>query len=83
MELSPAIVEECKRHAMGLVLSSWGNLTYEEVLESLGQDEQDYPSHEEIVVWQPHEDKWAEFILDEIESNYAMLVKFAKFVKED
>ena len=33
MELSPEIIEECKRNAMGLVLSEWGELTYEEVIE--------------------------------------------------
>jgi len=82
MKLSPEIIKESERIALGLVLSDWGNLTYEEVLESLGKDEQDYPSHKEIVVWQPHEDKWAEFILEEIENNYARLIQFAKFVKE-
>lgn len=82
MELSPEIIKESEDIALGLVLSDWGNLTYEEVLESLGQDEQDYPSHKEILVWQPHEDKWAEFILEEIENNYARLIQFAKFVKE-
>ena len=83
MALSTKIIKEVEDIALGLVLSNWGDLTYQEVLDSLEQDEQDYPSHEKISVWVAHDGQWAEFILEQIENNYARLIQFAEFVKED
>jgi hypothetical protein len=83
MELSPEIIEECKRNAMGLVLSEWGELTYEEVIERLENTGAEYVDDESILVWEAMENYWADFLCEQIESNYSMLVAFAKFVKEN
>lgn len=79
MELSPEVIEWCKTEALGQCLTEWGELTYEEVIESLEADEQGYPSHEEISVWQPFEGQWAEFLVDQIESLYDSYISCAKF----
>jgi hypothetical protein len=81
MALSPAIIDWCKQEALGQVLTSWGDLTYEDVIESLEGDEQSYPSHEDILVWQPFEGQWAEFLVDQIESLYSSYVKCAEFTQ--
>lgn len=82
MELSPAIIEWCKGQALGQVLTSWGDLSYEQVIESLEADEQSYPSHEDIMVWLPFEDQWAEFIVEQIQSLYDSYVACATFVTQ-
>jgi hypothetical protein len=82
MELSPEIIEECKQKAMGLVLSEWGELTYEEVIERL-EDIGTEVDDEDIIVWEAMENYWADFLCEQIESNYDMLIGFAKFVKEN
>lgn len=83
MELSENIIEECQRRALGQVLSDWGNLSYSEVVESLEGDEQSYPSHPDIVVWQPFEDQWAEFLVEHIEDLFSSFKSLAESVLEE
>jgi hypothetical protein len=67
MELSDSIINNCQQRALGQVLTDWGSLSYNEVIESLEADDQSYPSHPDIMVWQPFEDQWAEFIVEQIQ----------------
>jgi hypothetical protein len=77
MELSPEVIAKCQQKALGFVLAGWGDLTYEQVLESLEADKDGYPSHPDIMVWQPFEDQWTEFLVSEIESNFVSFKQFA------
>jgi hypothetical protein len=83
MTITPAVVEWCQNEALGQVLSDWGDLTYYQVIESLESDGQGYSSHKDIVVWQPFEDQWADFVADQISSLYTSYLDCAKFAKEN
>ncbi|CAB4124043.1 hypothetical protein UFOVP45_114 [uncultured Caudovirales phage] len=78
INLSPALINDCQQRALGHVLSEWGSLTYEQVIESLEADSDTYPTHPDIVVWQPFEDQWSKFLAEEIENLFASFKAIAE-----
>lgn len=82
MELSPEIIEACKHEALGNVLTSWENLSYEEVLERL-EDTEGIVDDEDILVWEVFENYNADVIAEAIENLYGSFLKIANFTKEN
>jgi len=77
-KLSQEIKERIEREALGQVLTSWGDLTYEQVLDSLRTDGQTWNTNENIVVWVALDENYAEYIAEHIEDVYATLANLAE-----
>lgn len=88
MKLPNNIVNACKYHALASILSDWGNLSYEQVIESLERDGQvahaikAYNSNEDILVWEPLENYTSLEILDFIQNNYDNFIEVATLAME-
>ncbi len=76
------IQEMLKRRALGQVLSSWGDLTYEQVLESLYETGQTWNDNDDISVWHALSDNYAEYIAEHIEDVHATFVDSAEAVAD-
>ena len=85
MELSPAVIEWCKREALGQCLTQWGKdseLPYDEVIEALesayDNDVDVYDTHG-IMLWEQYEDEPLKWVANQIESLYDSYICCAEF----
>ncbi len=82
MALSKAIKERIEREALGQVLTSWEELSYEQVLDSLRNDGQTWNTNDDITVWQVFEDTYADFVAEQIEDVHHTLTDLAESVAD-
>lgn len=83
MALPETIKARIERHALGQVLTSWGDLSYEQVLDSLRNDGQTWNTNDDIVVWLALDGNYAEYIAEHIEDVHAVLTDLAEAVADD
>lgn len=77
-KLSQEIQERIKREALGQVLSNWGDLSYEDVLESLRNDGQTWNTNDNITVWQALDENYAEYVAEHLEDVHTTLTNLAE-----
>lgn len=77
-KLSPDIADRIEREALGQALTSWGDLSYEQVLDSLRADGQTWNTNDDIVVWQALDENYAEYVAEHIEDVHATLTNLAE-----
>lgn len=77
-KLSPEINQRIERQALGQALTSWDDLSYEQVLDSLRADGQTWNTNDKIMVWQALDENYAEYIAEHIEDVHHMLENLAE-----
>lgn len=77
-KLSPEIKQRIERQALGQALTSWDDLSYEQVLDSLRADGQTWNTNDKIMVWQALDENYAEYIAEHIEDVHHMLENLAE-----
>lgn len=80
MELSHEVIEACKHEALANVLTSWDELSYEEVIERLEACDT-YFEDEDILVWEVYENYFASAVVEVIENLYGSFLKIANLAK--
>lgn len=83
MALSETTKARIERHALGQALTSWGDLSYEQVLDSLRADGQTWNTNDNIMVWLALDENYAEYIAEHIEDVHATLTDFAESVVDE
>lgn len=77
MGITNKLIDLCQQHALGQVLTEWGDLTYDEVLGELYSAGYDEPDHDEIVVWEVFEDWRGQELAVQIQSVYGAFAEVA------
>lgn len=78
--LSPEVITASKNEALANVLTSWGDLTYEQVVERL-EETDGIVDDEDIIVWEVFENYEANVICEAIENLYGSFLKIANLVE--
>lgn len=82
MGLSPEVIDASKNEALANVLTSWGDLPFEEVIERL-EDTDGIVDDEDILVWEVFENYEGSVIAEAIENLYGSFLKIANLAKEN